>query len=136
MPGIQADHVPGEVAAAISNAVVRLLSEYTGRGPTKARTHLSKDLVTVVLHDTLTKGERSLVSEGDATIVLETRKAFQNAMKDDLVKAVEQHTGRQVHAFLSANSIEPDIAVETFLLEAEVEGGSNGAISDATTSSL
>ena len=132
MPGVQADHAPGEVAAAISNAVVRLLSDYTGRGPTKARTHLSKDLVTVVLHDTLTKGERSLVHEGDDTIVLETRKAFQNAMKDDLVTAVERHTGRRVVAFLSANSIEPDIAVETFLLEAETETDQDGVAVDAT----
>jgi uncharacterized protein YbcI len=122
MPGIQVDHAPGEVAAAISNAVVRLLSDYTGRGPTKARTHLSKDLVTVVLHDTLTKGERRLVREGDATVVLETRKAFQNAMKDDLVTAVEQQSGRKVIAFLSANHIEPDVAVETFLLEPEANG--------------
>jgi uncharacterized protein YbcI len=133
MPGIQADYVPGEVAAAISNAVVRLLSEYTGRGPTKARTHLSKDLITVVLHDTLTKGERSLVREGDATVVLEARKAFQNAMKDDLVTAVEQHTGRRVVAFLSANSIDPDVAVETFLLEADVEDTSNGAVAERTS---
>jgi uncharacterized protein YbcI len=133
MSGIQADHVPGEVAAAISNAVVRLLSDYTGRGPTKARTHLSKDLVTVVLHDTLTKGERSLVREGDTTLVLEARKAFQNAMKDDLVTAVEQHTGRHVVAFLSANSIQPDVAVETFLLEPDVEGSSTEVDSETAS---
>src|SRR5258706_453589 len=48
----------GSVAADISNAVVRLLSDYTGRGPTKARTYLHEDLVSVVLRDTLTKGER------------------------------------------------------------------------------
>ena len=51
----------GPRSAAISNMVVRLVSAYTGRGPTNARTHISEDLVTVVLRDTLTKGERSLV---------------------------------------------------------------------------
>ena len=64
--------------------------------------------------------------------MLETRKAFQNAMKDDLVTAVERHTGRRVVAFLSANSIKPDIAVETFLLEAETETDQNGVVADAT----
>ena len=58
----------GSVAADISNAVVRLLSEYTGRGPTKARTHIHEDLVTVVLRDTLTKGERSLVAAGKTDV--------------------------------------------------------------------
>jgi len=36
----------------ISNLTVRLLSQYTGRGPTKARTYLNDDMVTVVLQDT------------------------------------------------------------------------------------
>ena len=40
---------------------MRLLSQYTGRGPTKARTFLNEDMVTIVLQDTLTKGERTLV---------------------------------------------------------------------------
>ena len=47
--------VGGSRQAAISNLIVRLMSEYTGRGPTKARTHITDNVVTVVLH-TLTKG--------------------------------------------------------------------------------
>jgi uncharacterized protein YbcI len=47
----------GSKAAAISNHVVRVMSEYTGRGPTQARSYLHADLVTVVLRDTMTKGE-------------------------------------------------------------------------------
>ncbi len=43
---------PGIVAAAVSYATVRTLSEYTGRGPTKARTYISDDLISVVLRDT------------------------------------------------------------------------------------
>src|SRR3954463_12253416 len=103
----------GSVAAAISNGVVRLMNEYTGRGPTRARTYISDDLVSVVLRDTLTKGERSLVADGKTGLVLSTRKAFQITMGDELVALVEQITGRRVIAFLSDNHIEPDIAVET-----------------------
>jgi uncharacterized protein YbcI len=104
-------------AARISSHVVRTVSAYTGRGPTKSWTSIAGDLVSVVLHDTLTKGERSLVKAGRAQIVLDTRKAFQHTMRDELVAGVEQHTGRKVIAFLSDNHIDPDVAIESFVLE-------------------
>ena len=112
------DHpTAGSMSAAISNAVVRLLSEYTGRGPTKARTYIDEDLITVVLRDTLTKGERSLLRDGEVALVLANRKAFQNSMAADMIAAVEELSGRRTTAFLSANHIDPDIAVESFVLE-------------------
>jgi uncharacterized protein YbcI len=106
----------GSKAAAISNAVVRLLSEYTGRGPTKARTHITKDLVTVLLEETLTKGERSLVGDGKSDLVMSMRFAFQQTMRSDLVASVEEITGREVAAFMSANHLDPDMAIESFVL--------------------
>jgi uncharacterized protein YbcI len=107
----------GPRAAAISNMVVRVVSEYTGRGPTQARTHIGEDLVTVVLKDTLTKGERSLVRDGREALVLTMRKAFQDTMRADLVAALETITGREVAAFMSDNHIDPDVAVESFVLK-------------------
>ena len=105
------------LAARISSHTVQTVSAYTGRGPTKSWTSLDGDLVTVVLRDTLTKGERSLVTDGRAQLVLDMRKAYQQTMRDDLIAGVEQHTGRKVIAFLSDNHIDPDIAIETFVLE-------------------
>lgn len=107
----------GSKAAAISNMTVRTMSEYTGRGPTKARTHLADDVVTVVLEDTLTKGERSLVGDGLDDLVLNMRKAFQGTMRQDLVAGIEEILGRKVVAFMSDNHIAPDVAVEVFVLE-------------------
>jgi uncharacterized protein YbcI len=104
------------MAAAISNAIVRLLSDYTGRGPTKARTYINEDLISVVLQDTLTKGERSLVSNGETALVLASRKAYQSSMGLDLIASVEEISGRKVIAFLSDNHIEPDYAIESFVL--------------------
>jgi uncharacterized protein YbcI len=119
MAGIENDRpLRGEQAAEISNAVVRVMSEYTGRGPTKARTHISENLITVVLHDTLTKGERSLLADGEVKLVLANRKAFQNTMGPALTEAIEKITGQQVIAFLSDNHIDPDIAIESFILDA------------------
>jgi uncharacterized protein YbcI len=106
----------GVQSSAISNATVRLLSELTGRGPTKARTYITGDLISVVLQDTLTKGERSLVRNGETDLVLQARKAHQNTMKEAMVASVEEITGRTVLAFLSDNHLDPDYAVESFVL--------------------
>ncbi len=106
----------GSTSAAISNLTVRLFSRYTGRGPTRARTFLNDDMVTVVLQDTLTRAEITLVEKDQCPLVLLTRKTFQDVMGDDLTAGVEEITGRTVIAFLSANHIDPDVAVETFLL--------------------
>jgi uncharacterized protein YbcI len=106
----------GSIAADISRRAVQILREYTGRGPTKARTVISKDTVAIVLADTLTKGERSLVGMGEEEHVLRTRRNYQELMRHDLVGLVEELSGQKVHAFFSDNHIEPDYAVEFFLL--------------------
>jgi len=117
MVGTQDDRpTTGSKHAAISREIVHLLREYTGRGPTKARTYINRDLINVVLEDTLTMGERSLIADGKVEHVLATRKAFQETMSAQMIAAVERHSGRQVLAFLSANHADPDIAVETFVL--------------------
>jgi uncharacterized protein YbcI len=111
----------GAQSSAISNATVRLLSEYTGRGPTKARTYINGDLISVVLQDTLTKGERSLVRGGQEDLVISTRRAHQVTMRTDLIASVEEITGRSVLAFLSSNHIDPDYAVESFVMVAAAD---------------
>ncbi len=135
MASMQTGHSPsGSKAAAISNMVVRTMSEYTGRGPTRARTHFGDDIVTVVLQDTLTKGERSLVDDGLDELVLSTRKAFQGTMRTDLTRGVEEILGRKVTAFLSDNHIDPDIAVEVFVLGTGGTGPHDDGALDAAES--
>jgi uncharacterized protein YbcI len=123
MPSAQFDPTTtGSHGLAISNLVVRLLSEYTGRGPTKARTHFSENLITVVVQDLLMKGERSLIRDGKQDLVLETRRAYQLTMREDYTAGIEEITGRQVIAFLSANHLDPDIAIESFVLAPQDDG--------------
>ncbi len=106
----------GTKAAAISNGAVHILSQYTGRGPTKARTTISEDHVLIVMADTLTKGERTLVKAGCSERVLQVRSDFQSAMSQDLVALVEGQIDRKVVAFMSNNNIDPDLGVEIFVL--------------------
>jgi uncharacterized protein YbcI len=112
---------PLRANAEISDAVVRLLRDYTGRGPTRSRTTISGDSVMVMVGDTLTRGEHRLVDDGKAERVLALRHDYQLTMRDDLVGAVETATGRKVVAFMSQNHIDPDLAVEVFVLEPAVE---------------
>ena len=106
-------------AAMISTSAVQLLHEYTGRGPTKAKTEISDDQVTILLANTLTKGESKLVENGKSNRVLELRHEYQLTMRDDLVAVVERQLERKVIAFMSQNHIDPDLAVEVFVLEPE-----------------
>ena len=106
----------GQLATAIASMVVQVLRQYTGRGPTKSRTYLNDELISVVLQGTLTRAERALVADGKSDLVLSNRRAFQRIMRSDLIAGVEALTGRTVIAFLSDDSIEPDIKVKSFLL--------------------
>jgi hypothetical protein len=38
-------------------------------------------------------------------------------MRPELIAIVERLTGRKVAAFMSANHVDPEVAVETFVLE-------------------
>ena len=108
----------GEAAQAISNAVVRLLRDYTGRGPTQAYTTITESHVIVVLRDTLLKGERILVRDGHVAAVIDMRRRFQQTMREDLIAAVVEHTGREVAGLRSATIyVNPDVAAEVFILK-------------------
>jgi uncharacterized protein YbcI len=109
-------------SAEISRNAVHILREYTGRGPTKAKTMINHDSVLILLGDTLTKGERTLADSGRAQRVLEVRHEFQMVMRDELVKAVEKALDRKVIAFMSANHLDPDLAAEVFVLEPQENG--------------
>jgi uncharacterized protein YbcI len=107
----------GELAARISTTVVRALARTTGRGPTKAKTTLGENGVFVVLQDSLTRGEQTLVDAGQGAAVLDLRRRWQSVMQADVSREIEDLTGRKVIGFMSDNHIDPDIAVEVFVLE-------------------
>jgi uncharacterized protein YbcI len=67
--------------------------------------------------DALTKGEKRLLQNGDREAVLAVRKAYQASMAEEAISVVEELTGRRVAAFMSNNHIDPDLAVETFVLQ-------------------
>jgi uncharacterized protein YbcI len=107
----------GELAAAISNSVVQTLARTTGRGPTKAKATLGSNAVFVILQDTMTIGEQSLADAGEGQAVLDLRRRWQRVMQAEMSSEIEELTGRKVVGFMSDNHIDPDLAVEVFVLE-------------------
>jgi uncharacterized protein YbcI len=119
---------PGEHAARISREMVRLMRRTAGRGPTQARTTIGRDHVLVIFRDALTEGERNLIAGGRDELVGPVRHAYQDVMAAEARTIVERELERRVIGFMSANSLEPDMAAELFILEAGGEAGAGGVI--------
>jgi len=107
----------GKLAAAISNAIVGIFREHYGRGASRVRTVMGADYVITFLEDIYTPVERTLIEAGRFEAVRETRSAFQDTMQERFTSEVEQLVGRKVVGFLSQVHVDPDLAVETFILE-------------------
>jgi uncharacterized protein YbcI len=114
----QVESHDGEQLAEITNGIVRLFSEFYGRGPTRAKTYLLDDsyLVTV-LRDTMTTVERTLVEGGHADQVRNTRLTFQEAMAAEFKTVVESAIGRRVVSYHSQLLVDADIGFELFVLD-------------------
>jgi uncharacterized protein YbcI len=102
---------------AVTEAMVAFHQRYHHRQPVTAKTVLlGDDLLACVLGGVYTDVEKTMIEIQRSTMVQETRNAFQNAMQDKFIKAVERLTGRHVLVFMSNHHVGPDIEVELFLL--------------------
>jgi uncharacterized protein YbcI len=120
----------GQLAAAISNAVVGIHSKHYGKGPTKAKTYLIDDTIVCVMQDVFTTVERTLIEAGKGELVREVRMTFQYSLRDDFIEAVAAIVGRRPRAFMSQIDCDADMAIEFFLLDdgvTDVTQGNGGA---------
>lgn len=122
--------VAGGIAAEISNSIVSLLKEYSGRGPTKARTYLHERMVICVIENALTRGEQQMAQHGEEEQAVESRRTYQRLIREEAKTAVEELTGRRVVALLSDNALEPDVGIEAFVFGDETPPAGNGEPSD------
>jgi uncharacterized protein YbcI len=106
----------GEARSQIASGFVSLHRTYYGRGPTKSKVYAEGDLVVVVLEETFTPAERTLIERGQSQGIQEIRRNFQMIMADQFKALVEQATGRKVRSFTSETDLENDISVEVFIL--------------------
>jgi uncharacterized protein YbcI len=111
--------------AQISTALVQLHSRYYGKGPTKAKTHMVDDTVVCILRGGFTTVERTLLDTGELDAVYQMRRSFQQAMEEEFRRIVEDATGREVIAYMSSIHVDPDLAVELFVLEPAAVNATN-----------
>jgi uncharacterized protein YbcI len=102
---------------AVTDAMVAFHKRYYHRAPVTAKTLLLGDEVLVcVLVGVYTDVEKTMIELRGATMVHETRSAFQAAMQHKFINVVQRLSGREVLAFISRQHVGPDMEVELFML--------------------
>jgi uncharacterized protein YbcI len=116
-PAPDSSQAGGDIRGNISRRMVQLHKEFYGRGPEKAKTYVSGDLVVVLMRGGFTRVEETLLQEGRGESVLQQRADFQDVMVERFSKVVEDETGRKVIAMMSGTHQHPDLLGEIFVLE-------------------
>jgi uncharacterized protein YbcI len=116
----------GELQAALSNAIVRIMREFYGKGAARSRTMLFDEYVFVVLEDVLTTAEMTLRNGGAGELVQRVRMVFEDLMTATFVGEVERLTGRTVVAYHSQIVLEPPSCFEIFVLD-PTQGDDDGS---------
>jgi uncharacterized protein YbcI len=106
----------GPALVELSNAMVALHREHFGRGPGAAKSFINDEMVVCVLNDIYTAVERTLIAAGQTEHVRRTRTLHQEALEDEYKATVEAIMRRPIAAFLSVVHVDPDMAVEIFML--------------------
>ena len=115
------DESAGTKRAAVSNAMVGVKKQFYGKGPARARTYFNDHYVFVVLEDGLTRNEETLIAAGESDLVRTYRLAFQEAMTQTFVQAIEEILDRKVLAYHSQIVFNPVRSFEIFMLDRPVE---------------
>ncbi|MEA2198076.1 MAG: hypothetical protein QOJ25_2127 [Solirubrobacteraceae bacterium] len=113
----------GQLLAAITTNIVKILREHYGRGPMKAKTYVLDDIIVVVMRGSgFTPLERTIMDSGEPERVIAMREDFQRVMAGRYKRIIEDLTGRKVVAFLSQAHVEPDITMEVFFIDGPLPG--------------
>jgi len=100
----------------VTEAMVAMHERYHGRRPASAKSlMMGSDLLVCVMGGVFTEVEKTLIELQRSTIVQETRSAFQTAMQDRFIEAVQRLSGRRVLAFISNQHVGPDLEIELFV---------------------
>jgi uncharacterized protein YbcI len=107
----------GVELSAITVAMVQLHRRFYGKGPTEAKTYAVNDTILCMLHGGFTTVEKTLMADGKIQEVEGIRRSFQRTMKGRFVEVIESTLDRKVLGYMSQINVDPDVAIELFLLE-------------------
>lgn len=116
-PDASARRPDGQLRAALANAMIRIVHEHWGKGPTRAKVYLEEGFLFCVLEEPLTTVERTLVEGGETDLVRDLRLEFQELVRRECAEQVETLTGRRVLACHSQVVFDPDIVFQIFVID-------------------
>jgi len=109
----------GSLRTALANAMVAIMKQHYGKGPTGAKAWILDDYVFIAMEDGLTRNEETLIEDGKEEVVRAYRLAFQETIRMESMGAVARLTGRRVLTYHSQIVFHPARAFEIFVLEPE-----------------
>ena len=114
-------------------AISALARERSGRGPSRSRAYWAgHDALLVILDDTTTDSERTLLGHEHGGDVLAGRRLLGDLAEPDLRRLAESATGRGVRTVHSQSSLEPPISTHVFVFEPQArEPGPHERFDDA-----
>jgi uncharacterized protein YbcI len=107
----------GGMRGEISRAMVSIMKQYYGKGPTNARTFVNERYVFCVMEGGLTRSDETLVAAGEEAVVREYRLSFEAVITPVITRAVADITGRAVVGYHSQVIVEPPHVIEIFILD-------------------
>jgi uncharacterized protein YbcI len=108
---------PEDTATVIADELLQIHRESWGAGAQTAKAYVLDDAVVCFLDGLeLLPNEQFLIGQGNAELVLDVRRTYQDVVGASFKAAVERATGRRVVHFTSDTSIEPAFSVEIFRL--------------------
>jgi len=112
----------GQIQAEISDAVVRLQREQTGRGPNQARTHIVEDMIIVRLQEVLTPAERQLTGNPHGqSLIKQFHQQMHEIARRSLEQIVEAATGCRVLSVHNDVSTKTGEQVAIYVLDHNLE---------------
>jgi uncharacterized protein YbcI len=114
----QRDGAPAAGAgSALADAMVRIVHEHWGKGPTRAKAYVEDGFVFCVMEEPLTTVERTLVDSGETDLVRDLRMEFQDLVNHESAAQVATLTGRRVLTCHGQIVFDPDILFQIFVLD-------------------
>jgi uncharacterized protein YbcI len=112
----------GQIEAEISDAMVKLQRERTGRGPTQTHTYIIEDMIIVRMQEVLTPAERQLLGNPHGqSLVKQFHQQMHEIARSHLEGIVEAHTGCKVVSIHSDVSTKSGEQVSIYILDKNLE---------------
>lgn len=115
----------GQIEAAISKSVVKIIKECLCRGPTDIRTYIIEDFIVIREKNVLVPVEQRLLTDGDRgvgrTLVKQIRELLHEKCRKSFENAIKQITRRNVVSLHTDVSTKTGELLVVFTLDGPVE---------------